>query len=587
MGFRSSYHFYYLELSAFTNPRMQKEKRTGNVATPHIVRSFSSAITYLSSLRSHKHLGRRNTGIDRIKLKLRSLIASVACGEPVPIGNLTVESRKLENERKYGKYGENLENIEVKPRPSPQPEMPPIFFRRPKCFHSMRRAQTGPNVLENSINLAESSTVGLSNLQLSPPASPRPEPGSVSTVGVVSPMPNLSFSPIDKDDSVKSHQILRIFHELKESEHSFITSMKLVTRYFVEPCLMRCLNLSTTCTPLVTLKSHVEELIDRHERLLATMRQNCLDNTLSAIEQLLTNSCYPEYSGTVKFVVYLMQVKVVPFELTFLSQIARFLEKCQPYPRKQDLSVLLLLQTPIARIAQYPLFFSSMLLILRSNPKLAHSLETICVKLTDIDMRIGAENVKLDTIDQMGQNIDYYEKVHKIAHSFGPLTYRGDFVAVTVHCVGWKKFHTHLILAHVLCHQYHLVVTEIAKKTASNPTIRFIVPFSHCHVTENVVGCVRGLTCSGNFATKIAFYNNGLWYEILLVSVEEKRHGHFLQNLRHIAGIPTRYKNKSGSDCFVDSRNGIFDTDRLVEDGRCYVGQVFNVDIGQTFEQLR
>lgn len=566
---------------------MQKEERTENVAASHILRSFSSAIACLTSLRSHKRLGRLNNGIDRLKLAVRSLISSVACGQPVPIGDLKVESRKLENEKIYGKCGKNLEKREDKHPASPQSEMPSIFFKRQIRFHSMRRAQSVSDTAENSINLSEPGTVGLSDHQLSPPASLRPEPGSVSTVAVVSPMPNLSFSPIDKDHSVKSHQILRIVHELEESEHSFITSMKLVARYFVEPCLMRCHNLSTTCTPLVTLKSHLAELIEWHERLLVTMRENCLENTLSAIEQLLTNSCYSEYSGAVNFVVYLMQVKVVPFELPFLSQIVRFLEKCQPSPRKQDLSVLLLLQTPIARIAQYPLFFSSMLLIRPSNPKLSHSLESVCVKLTDIDMRIGAENVKFNTIEHLGRTIDYYERVHKIAHSFGPLTYCGDFVAVTVHCVGWKKFHTYLILAHVLCHQYHLVVTERAGKIASNSPIRFILPFSHCHVTENVVGCVRGLTCSGKFATKIAFHTNGLWYEILLVSVEEEDHGHFLKNLRNIARIPAKYKYKSGSDCSVDSRTGIYDTDSQVEDGRCYGGQVFNVDIGQTFGQFR
>lgn len=542
-------------------------------------------------MRSNIRLGRLKTGIGLLKLALRRLKSLVVCGEQVPIGE-TVSLKETDQERKkFNKQGEILEKKENKHNTPPSKselEVPRTIPEKPECLPRANQSQPEFMVLGDSIKFSKAETGSFANQPiLLPISSPLLEQGSVSTIGLISPVPNLSFSPIDKENSIKAKQILQIFQELKDSENDFITSMKLVARYFVEPSLMRCLNLSTTCTPLVKLKSYLTDLIVGHEKLLATMRENRLSTTLTAIEQILTDLCYPEYSGTASLVVFLVKVKMIPFELTFLSQIVKFLEKCQPSPRKQDLSVFLLLQKPIARISKYPLFLTSMILIQPSSITLLHSLQSIHVKLTDIDMRIGNENVKVESIMQLDLTMDYYAKVQKMAQSFGPLMYRGDFMAVTMESMGWKKFRTHLELVHVLCHQFHLVVAEKKERTAPKPNIRYIIPFSHCELIENVRGCVRGLTCSGNFATKIRFQKDCLWYEILLVSLEEEDHANFLQSVRNIVGIPRNQKYNSGNDCFVDSRTGIFDIIGQGDRSRTYARHVFNVDIGRALQQLR
>lgn len=578
--------------------RMQKGKRKKNVAVPPIPGSFNSIFSYLTVLRSLKDPEPLHSGMKLLTQALKGLSSVANFGENVPY---------IEGKRDYLKVDDVAANLDkCKEFELFHEDKYQYLKKGPSTPYPAPKSDDSPKLIEDNENLffARSYLVDVeafktadplsivhqsaivTRKQSSPKPSTLPDPGSESTIDLVSPVPKVLFSPLDNDFTAKTRQILRILQELKESEQEFISALKLVRRYFVEPSLVRCYNLSTTCTPLVSLDTLLAELIRNHEMFLSTMAQRSIESTFSALEEVLTNSCYIEYTGTVTLVVHLMNVRVIPFELGILSEVAKFLERFQPKQRRQDLSVLLLLQKPIARIAKYPLFLSS---ILRHHPStsfLANNLEAICNKLTEIDMQIETENIRFDTLKKIGQTMDYVGRVDKVPQSFGPLVFIGDFLVVTVKNVAWKQFKTALVLASILCHEYHLVVSEKTKTSQ----ISYIIPFSHCQLIENVQGCLDGLMCSGNYSIKVKFRKGRLWYEILLVSLQEEEHQKFIQTARVITKVPQKYKYRSLKDLYVDPKTAIFRIDgesNSDNSDQSYEGQVFNVDLGEELQRLQ
>lgn len=415
--------------------------------------------------------------------------------------------------------------------------------------------------------------------------------GTSSSLELSSPSPLYSFSPLDRQATLLLQKAQRLFLELVESELTFLTGIKLLLRYFVEPCLLRSFHLSITCTPLLTLNSVLIRLVERHEKLHSILQKCEVDTALEAIEQLFSRSNYSEYSGAVSFIVYLMHTKVAPFELLFPSQLGTFLEKAQPGQRRMDLSVLLLLQKPMTRIAKYPLFLSAMTQLDPANKKIIHCLETVCLELTRIDQQIEAETIKFDTVKSLNKNLGFESYVGRPAHFFGPITMCGKILVFTVDVTDCNTFEACASAASVFCQQNHLVITRSGSKAES---IRFVLPFSQCELITNVRGCIHGLTTSAELTIKLLVNNQDFSYEILLVGLDDDTFGELGLALEAIATDCTLQARTSHGDLVIDPKTAIYDVRSTCTstkrhsgtDRRCYFRQVYNVDVAEALQKL-
>lgn len=406
----------------------------------------------------------------------------------------------------------------------------------------------------------------------------------LSSVDLVSPNPKLSFSPGLQPQAKKTQLVMQ---ELVESEQSFIAGMKAVTRYFADACEMRCHNLAMCCEPLVSFSAHLQEMVANHEELVRKLAKTQFPYNLLEISESLEKTNYAEYSGTVLLLVFLIHEKVSPFEPQWISSLNQFLEAFQPFGRRMDLSVKLLMQKPLARIAKYPLFLLAILQSTRGDMAVARALELVTEKLTDIDRQIETESVKFDTLKVLEANLNYTKFVRRPAHFYGPITFCSDYVMFSV---GVPGLTVHQEAVSVICHRYHMVVASKRKPA----TIRHILPIPACTFIHQVYNCVSGLTSSADFAAKVLFGRSGNQYEILLASVNEEDHAEFVSCLGQGNSIKFDGNSKlfASADVHIDPKLAICDIvepQNVSEETRqsCYFSQVFDVNVAEALQQYK
>lgn len=412
----------------------------------------------------------------------------------------------------------------------------------------------------------------------------------LSSVGVVSPKPGISFSPADYQATLLHQKTDRVIQELVESEHNFVASMKAVSRYFADACLVRCSNLSVTCAPLFAFSKLLHEMVANHEVLLRHMRSDRLEVALGALDRTLATTNYAEYAGTAEMLALLSHGETPPFELAWIRSLNQFLERFQPFGRRMDLSIHLLMQKPMARIAKYPLFLSALLLLNPGTHYLARSLLAVTSRLSQIDTQIETETVKLDTLKLLERSLNYLALVGRPAQFFGPVTFCGEFAAFSVVATGSGEFAVNHQLVDIICHKFHMV---IAGKTTNGQKMRHIFPIAACAFVRDVYKCVSGLTSSADFAVKVRLEVTPCQYEIMLASIDEDAYTGFLEavNFKGVR-VTTHPRFPAPGDCFVDPRLAIYDVSvdprTLVDSAtkKCYFRQVFDVNIGEALQEL-
>lgn len=406
----------------------------------------------------------------------------------------------------------------------------------------------------------------------------------LSSIDLVSPNPKLSFSPGLQPQAKKTQLVMQ---ELVESEKNFIVGMRAVTRYFADACEMRCHNLAMCCEPLVSFGAHLQEMVANHEELVRKLAKTQFPYDLLEISENLEKTNYAEYSGTVLLLVFLIHERVSPFETQFISSLNQFLEAFQPFGRRMDLSVKLLMQKPLARIAKYPLFLLALLQLNRGNMVVARALELVTEKLTEIDRQIETESVKFDTLKVLEENLNYTSFVRRPAHFYGPIAFCSDYVMFSVGVPGLTVSQE---AVSVICHKYHMVVASKRKPA----TIRHILPIPACTFIYQVYNCVSGLTSSANFAAKVVYWRLGQQYEFLLASVNEDDHAEFLSclGLRDSLRVDGNPKLFASADVHIDPKLAICDIvepQNASEETRqsCYFNQVFDVNVAEALQQYK
>lgn len=357
----------------------------------------------------------------------------------------------------------------------------------------------------------------------------------------ISPVPLTSFSPRDKLAAARAINLTHTLHELVQTEDGFVKSMRLLLSFVIEPSLLRCQHLRITCTPLIELEKGIHIILATHEAFLENLCVKIDDAVLAVFSNL---KAYVDYSSAVDIVLLLFKKRTVPFQSGFVQSLQRFLENYQPKQRNMDLSLLLLLQKPMARIGKYQLF---LLALVKLDPHYGGALQKVKDSLTEINYLLAANVTKLQALTAVNAHTNYSVTVGKCAHFCGLMEYTGQCTAFWI----TTEFEVNSNPVGLVLYKNHLVTTHKGK-------IVLFVPFSACQFMLDANGVTGGLCANTRTLTKVIFEKDGCQYEMMFIFLDSE-HQKFVEACKDAPTKPLGYPNSS--DCHILPKLGVYDLD--------------------------
>lgn len=217
-----------------------------------------------------------------------------------------------------------------------------------------------------------------------------------------SPEAFLSFSPPEGSAKERSIRLNHALRELVQSEEIFCKNLYLLDKYYIEPLLLRCTALTLECTPLLNSKTIITGVWAHHWKFFKSISRNpTVKNCANLIEALLGSSCYAQHEINARLLLGLIERQISPFNSGFVREIQRFLEQNQPKDRNMDLSILLLLQKPLARVGKYKIFLHMFKKLSADIKDFDKVTENINKKLLDIEAEIGKNRMREEELENV------------------------------------------------------------------------------------------------------------------------------------------------------------------------------------------
>lgn len=314
------------------------------------------------------------------------------------------------------------------------------------------------------------------NLQLNP-----------STCDIKSPVPQVSFSPTNKEHTFLTLKRRMTIEELLESESNYVLSMRLVMNFYIEPLI------ASKCRSevFVIIGYYLEILIKNHTRLLQFMNSTLADisigtNSLIIAAAFANSVCnlgtdlatYRDFISTYEDLVTLTRKSGPSLQSQIIAGAESFLAATQPPTKHMDLSFTSLLQRPVSRMPKYRLMVESLLKYtfhLDQNYKeIEYSLHSIRAKLTRLNDSL---NKSINPSQLLILGAHFSDSISPPIEFFGRSYLLGTLSCVWIQSGGNVMEHQFMALC---CKSHLLLCMKLPLQGKAFFDYKFIIPFRCC-----------------------------------------------------------------------------------------------------------
>lgn len=377
----------------------------------------------------------------------------------------------------------------------------------------------------------------------------------ITTSDIKSPTPAQSFSPNEPLAARQRYKLRKVVDELIESEESYVTSLKMLLHYYIQPLYNGTRH---GCgTALVIMQDALVQILKNHSQLYEGFRiclsKPCTENDKVPIYdiaakfgQLICNFGidtfnYEEYTNMYEDVLKL--VRDYDFIHTNNRNIRtkewvkgweNYLESTQPNYKRMDLSFISLAQKPISRIGKYQLMIESMLGLINVavDPQAYHIVSQCSSTVREKLKKINDSSKKIKDKDigaKVNSIVNFYQIANGVILSlqfFGKCLLVGSLTTLWIEN-SYQKFST----MGALLYKSHLLLCQVQSKRKKSD-IKFIVPLSVARIYKDPREGDGGLYTNYPYSVKIAFEDNFCLFEILLCFITRIEYDVWQENLQ-------------------------------------------------------
>lgn len=300
--------------------------------------------------------------------------------------------------------------------------------------------------------------------------------------------------------------------ELINTEEAFVTSLQILRDHVIEPYLQRCKLRGCRCFALEVLAQTASYILEMHKLLLHLRDQDFLDRVTFNLRHTET---YVRYYVNADAFSYLVLNETSNFTTEFTNSVLHNLESKNSSENagKLDLSILLLVQKPMARIVKYQLLIA---LLSKANPEN----ESIRRLLTCVRMSLTKINCKLDRVVNSTERTQSLSEIVRFDQTAGqcPLYY-GQLRFASVSSIAWPKFKRSLTMqktvALLLFFERNLVICDY-RSGMRRKTPLLVLPYDACSIVKNHQDFDGGLTYHSQLCIKLRYHYQDCEYEAIL-----------------------------------------------------------------------
>lgn len=359
-----------------------------------------------------------------------------------------------------------------------------------------------------------------------------------------SPVPPISFS-MKSTDARNAFTASKVLQELLQSEENYITSLRVMRAYYIEPYTLRlALELAA---PMKMADSYLARMINNHTCLFYKLQgymqsATSLDILAVSIALCVANMAidvelYKAYCNIYEDVLKVMKPMVdisargIEFSAQWMKGWETFLECTQPGSCHADLSFMSLIQQPVSRIAKYRLILEALLKCLCNKPRLEveNCLRDIKGQLEDINR--GVENSEHK---RKCQGINEYVFFEDISFSFKiSLEFFGASVLVGGLYGIWSQGNSiEFMHCALLLYRSHLVLAHTKKDRRSGKHLpMFILPLQQCSIEANMEKKALNLVVNYALSTRLTFERLSCRHELILIFTSPQEQKVWQQNI--------------------------------------------------------
>ncbi|PVH14950.1 uncharacterized protein CXQ87_005228 [Candidozyma duobushaemuli] len=303
-----------------------------------------------------------------------------------------------------------------------------------------------------------------------------------------------------------------IMDELISTEEAFVSSLKILRYHVIEAFLQRCKLRGCRCFALEILAQTASCILEMHESLLHLRGQDFLERVTFNLRHYET---YVRYYVNADAFSYLVLNETSNFTTEFTNSVLHNLENKSNSETagKLDLSILSLVQKPMARIVKYQLLIAS---LSKTNPEN----ETIRRSLTSVRMSLSKINCKLDRKVNSTERTRSLSEIVRFDQTIGQCpSYYGQLRFASVSSFAWPQFKRSLTMqktvALLLFFETNLVICEY-RSGMRRKTPLLVLPYDACSIVKNHLDFDGGLTNHSESCIKIRYHFQDCEYEAIL-----------------------------------------------------------------------
>lgn len=358
-----------------------------------------------------------------------------------------------------------------------------------------------------------------------------------SPLDLQSPIPKLSYSLVEKDDSYTFQQV-KLMEEMFESEETYVSSLKLLLNFYTTPMIYQ--TESTLGVTLSWINGLVSEMLRVHSLLVERLYQDLIgidphnigpsiDSVCTRIKETISHYyLYHEYCNLFDDIFLLSQsLSTLDSSKLRLGGWNHYLEATQPLTQRLDLSFNSLIQRPTARYGKYRLILESMM----RNSETKE--EGIIVKQTLSMVKQKLELINTKTITQdsyLLEKLIDFDMVKLRCKFFGAALVIGSLQVIWL-----ENDHLTTQTMGILLFKSHLILCEYRRNRPF--TIKFMIPLAYSKLSMSFDDIDGGLCSKYPYTFKIIFEIGLSQYEVMFAAISRIEYEVWRSNLEVLINV--------------------------------------------------
>lgn len=384
--------------------------------------------------------------------------------------------------------------------------------------------------------------------------------------------------------SFREAQLRYVMDELISTEKAFVLSLGLLQERILKPLFDRCELQRSRCPPLENLLQLVAKLTVMHSPLIELQGQELLSRVAKILQDTQT---YVLYYINADVFSYLWRCEQSVFDHKFLESISHKLEsnEVEGAGAKLDLSVLLLVQKPMARIVKYQLLIGSISKFNPHNKAISDTLQSVKNSLHQINSGVGEALQDGSELQLLKSNVNFENTMGMCPQFYGRLK------LATVAGFGWPKYRKGWSLTNTqvlaLFFEQCIVFCDFGLRIKKAKPL-LVLPYQSCDFLNGAGEYDGGLIDKSGISAKVRFRHGGCEFEVLLRFPSSKV---FLDVLAYLTSV-NRSPSSRDVECYLPSSfapSDICIEDRLVQRHRydqCYFRKVLEFETRSPSKRL-